>query len=107
MILLQSIVEIVVAAVDDVTAKRLADRTGIGIVSVSRHSLRRVTNQLDGLRRSKRLAASMSRFSTPHGVNQVAIPIDGPIEIAPFPFDANVRFIDVPGFSCLSASLDP
>jgi hypothetical protein len=96
-VLLQSIVQIVVVPMDDGTAKGLADRTGVGIMSIGRHPLRGVTNDLDGLRRSKRLAASMSRFSAPHRVHQVTIPIDGAIEIAPVPFDIDVGFINVPG----------
>jgi hypothetical protein len=33
--------------------------------------------------------------------------IDSPTEIAPLSMYADVRFIDVPGCPCLSASLDP
>src|SRR2546421_3538296 len=47
-------------------------------MSIGCHSLWGVTNHIDSLRRSKRLAASISRFSAPHGVNQIALAIDGP-----------------------------
>ena len=49
MILLESIVERAVGPVQHVTAKRLADRTGVGIMSISRHLRRRLTSYLDGL----------------------------------------------------------
>src|SRR6266566_397715 len=52
----------------------------------------------------KRLAASMSRFSARHRVNHIAIAIDGSIQIAPFPFDVDVGFINVPGPSYLPTS---
>ena len=64
MVLLQAIGEIVVAPIDDVSAKGLADGTGIGIMAIGRHPLWGVTDDVDGLRRSKRLAASMSRFGS-------------------------------------------
>jgi hypothetical protein len=62
-ILLQSIVQIAVGPVEHLTAQSLANRTGIGMMSICRHPLWSVAYNLDGLRRSKRLAASMSRFS--------------------------------------------
>ena len=66
-------------------------------MSIGRDPLWRLTNHLDGLRRSKRLAACMSRFSARHGINQVPIAIDSSREIAPCPFDVHVGFINRPG----------
>ena len=54
MILLQSVVEIAVASMNDLTAKGLADCTRVGVMSVGCHPLWGVTNHIDGLRRSKR-----------------------------------------------------
>jgi hypothetical protein len=63
MILLDPIVERVIAAMDDLISQGLADGTGVGIMPIGRDSLWGMTNHVGGLRRSKRLAASMSRFS--------------------------------------------
>jgi hypothetical protein len=95
-VLLQSSGERAVAAMRDLTAQGLADRTRVGVMSVGCHPLRGVINDSDGLRRSKRLAASMSRFSALHRVNQVAFSIDGSIQVAPCPFDVDVGFIHLP-----------
>jgi hypothetical protein len=104
-VVLQAIVEALLTAVDDVIAKGLADRTRIGIISSGRHSLWHVTDHIDSLRRSKRLVASMFRFSARHGINQIPIPIDGPREGAALSFDVHIGFIDVPGPACEPASL--
>ena len=80
-----------------VIARGLANRTGEAIMAVGRHRLRGLTNGIDGLRRSKRLAASMSHFSAPHRVNQVAMPIEDPREGAPFSMHFNVGVIHIAG----------
>jgi hypothetical protein len=49
MILLASIVEGAVAAVNDLATERLAHRTRVGIMAIGRHSLRPVTNDSSGL----------------------------------------------------------
>ena len=74
-------------------------------MSIGCHSLWGVTNHIDSLRRSKRLAASISRFSAPHGVNQIALAIDGPREGAPCSLDVDGGFIDIPGPASLTSSL--
>jgi hypothetical protein len=63
MILLDPIGEIVIAAMDDLISQDLADGTGVGIMPIGRDPLWGRTNHVDGLRRSKRLAASIFRFS--------------------------------------------
>ncbi len=104
-VLFPSIVEIVIGPVEHVTAHGLADRSWIGVMAIGRHPLWGVTNDIDGLRRSKCLAASISRFSARHRINQIAISIDGAIQIAPCSLDVDVGFIHVPGASCLPSSL--
>ncbi len=49
MILLQSIVQIWVASVQDLTTKRLADGTRVGIMAIGGHPLRGMTDHLDSL----------------------------------------------------------
>jgi len=43
------VVEIGITAVDDLTAKRLADGTWVGVMPIGRHPFRDVTNHLGGL----------------------------------------------------------
>ena len=62
-ILFLSIVEGAGGPVEPVIAERLADGTRVGVMAIGRHPFWGVTNHPNGLRRSKRLAASISRFS--------------------------------------------
>jgi hypothetical protein len=63
-----------------------------------------VTNHIDGLL-EKALGRLHISLLAEHGVNQVAIPIDGAIEVAPFPFDVHIGFVDILGPPCLSSAL--
>jgi len=74
------------------TAKGLADRTRIGVMSIGRHPLWSVAYHISGLL-EKALGCLHISLLTHHRVNQVPIPIDGPIEITPFPFDVDVDAI--------------
>ncbi len=62
-VLFQSIIERAIGPVEHVTAHRLADRSWIGAMAIGRHPFWGVADDVDSLRRSKRLAASMSGFS--------------------------------------------
>ncbi len=75
-------------------------------MSIGRHPFWGVAHGVKSLL-EKALGRLHIPFLAQHRVNQIAIPIDGPIEKAPFAMDADVRFIDVPGCCCLSASLEP
>jgi len=104
-ILLESIVEIVVGPVEHITAKGLADRTWVGVMSIGRHPLWCVTNHIDSLLEKAPGCLGNSLLTQP-GVNQIAIAIDGAREVAPFSLDVDVGFIDIPGPASLSSSLD-
>lgn len=94
-ILLQSIVKVAVGPVEHVTAKGLADRPRVGVMSIGCHPFWGVTNHIDGL-----LEKTLGRFHisllTDHRINQIAILIDGPIQKALFSLDLGVGFIHVP-----------
>lgn len=61
-VLLQSIVEICVGPLQDISSKRLADRTRVGVMSIGRDSFGYITDSVDSLL-EKALAASIFRFS--------------------------------------------
>ena len=63
---------------------------------IGRHLLWGVTDHSDGLfeQAAGRLPLSLL---THHRVNQLAIPITGPVEIPPFPLNSDVGFIHLPG----------
>ncbi len=63
MILLQSMVEIRVGPMQNIHAKLLPDSTWVGIMPIGCHPFWAVAHDVDSLRRSKRLAASLSRVS--------------------------------------------
>jgi hypothetical protein len=102
-ILLDPIVEGVIASVNDLTAQDLANGTWVGIMPIGRHPLRCMTNHSDGLSEQALGHLQISLFAE-RRVNQVAITIKSPIQVAPFPFDAERGFIDMPGCSSLSPS---
>lgn len=66
---------------------------------VDRHLLWRMTHHLNRLRRSNRLAASISRFSREPRINETVIPVDGEREGTPL-----LMHIHVSGSSGLSVS---
>ena len=65
MVLLNAVGEIPVASMSHLVTERLADGTGRGITPIGPHSFWGVPDDIDGLRRSKRLAAAISCFSAP------------------------------------------
>jgi hypothetical protein len=75
-ILLESSDERAVGPVEHVTAQGLTDRTRAGVMPIGRHPLWGVTHHIECLRRSNRLATSMSRVSLEPRINQIAIAID-------------------------------
>src|SRR5438046_2380202 len=87
-------------------AKRFANRTRVGIMTISCYSFWSMSNHLDGL-----LEKTLGRFHVPllaqKRIDQIAIPIDGAVKIAPFPMHFEVRFIDVPRLPGLSSALGP
>ncbi len=77
----------------------------VGVMSIGRHPLWCVTNHIDSLLEKAPGCLHISLL-TQHGVNHIAIAIDGAIEVAPFSLDVDVGFIDIPGPASLSSSLD-
>src|SRR3954451_24431474 len=96
MILLQAVVQISARPVDHFMSQYPANSAWVRVVSVSRYLLGLMTNHLLGT-----LEEALGRLHVPmlrkHRVDQVAIPIYGPVQVTPFPVDLNVRFIRVPG----------
>src|SRR5512142_863626 len=86
-----------------VTAKRLADRTWIGIMPIGRDSFWGVADDVASLL-EKALGGLHISFLAQPGVHQIAIPIDGTIQITPFAMDTDVGFVHVPGRSGLSTT---
>src|SRR5947209_1679046 len=90
MILFYEIVEVVMTLVYDLAAKRFADCTWIGAMSVCRDSLGGMTHCLERLL-EKALRGIHISLLTQHGVNQVAVMINGTREIAPAPMNFDIR----------------
>jgi len=89
-------VEVAVGPVEHVTAQGFAHRTRVGIMPIGRHSFWSVAYHIGGLLEKALGRLPISRL-THHRVNQVAITIDGPREVAPVPFDVDRGFIHGPG----------
>jgi hypothetical protein len=95
MILLESVIEIRIGPVPDIFAKDLSDGTWVGIMPIRRYPLWSMTDCLKSLLEKSFGGIHVSLLAQ-HGVNEVAIPIDGSIEVTPLPLDLYVRFIDMP-----------
>ena len=105
-IVFQLMVELLIALMENVLAKDFADGTWVRTVSIRDHSLWSLANCLEGLL-EKALGSVHSAFLTEHGINQIAILIDGTIRVAPLSLDPHVGFINVPGNPRLSATPPP
>ncbi len=74
----------------DVLAQRLPDRSGIRIVPIRRHPVRHLPCYVHRLPEETLGGVHIAMFAE-HGVNEVAIPINGAIEIFPLPVDLDVN----------------
>jgi hypothetical protein len=106
MVLFQPIIEILACPVLDVAAHCLMYCPWVGGMTVSRHPLRSMADNSESVL-EKLLGCLHIPLLTEARINQVAIGINGSIEITPFPLDPHVRFIHVPRLSCVSTSLGP
>ena len=106
MILFQVIVEIMLLPMENVGAKDLPYGTWVRPVPIRDHSLWRMTNSLEGLLK-KALGRVHISLLTEHGVNQIPILINSPIQVAPLSLDSHVCFINMPGNPCLSTTSPP
>ena len=106
MILLDTPVKISAAAMLDVVAEHFANRTRIRIAPIAgdlpRHSIYNGESTTEEALSSRHIPRRAE-----HRVDQVAVAINGAIEIAPFPFNLQIRFIDVPAASRFSLTLTP
>jgi hypothetical protein len=103
MILLQPIIEVFTRSMLDVVPHCLANGTWIGRMTIRRHLIRNRANHSNSL-----LEKSPGRLHIPffaqQRIHQIAIMVNGSIQITPLPMHFEVGFIDIPGCSCLSSS---
>ena len=102
-VLLSSIVEVMVPSMENILAKDLANCTWIRTVPICRHLLWSLVNCLEGLL-EKALCGVHVSLLTEHGINQIAILINGTIQIAPLSLDSHIGFVHMPGDSSLTTS---
>ena len=75
---------------DDIVAKRFANRTGVGIMAIGCHSFWSVSNHIDGLL-EKAFGCFHISLLAEHAIHKVPIAIDGAIEITPLPMHLHIR----------------
>jgi hypothetical protein len=105
-VLFQPIIEIRISPMLYVAAHRLAYGPWIGRMTIRRYLIGNMTNHCNSLL-EKLLGCLHIPFLAQHGIHQIAIVVDSPIEVAPLPMHFEVRFIDIPGFTSLSTSSGP
>jgi hypothetical protein len=104
MILLDPIVQLRITAVCDLFAKRLTNGSRIGVMSVGRHTLGRLSSQVQGGLEEALGRLHIAVFAE-HLLDEIALPIDGAVEIRPSACDANGGFITMPRATHLALAL--
>ena len=94
MALLETIAQVGAGAVADPLAQHAADRPGVGAMPVRRHPVRPEACGCPG-RAEKRLGRLHVQVLSQHGVDQVAVPVDRPVEIAPAATNLQVGLVDM------------
>ena len=70
----------------DVRTKDLADRARIRIVAIARQLMRNLPQSRDSTTEERLSSRHVARL-TEHRVDQIALTIDGTVQVAPFTFD--------------------
>jgi hypothetical protein len=103
-ILLQTMIEVLVRPMLYMVAQDLASGPWIGTMPICRDRRWRLANHSNRL-----LEKSLSRlyisFLAQHGINQIPIVVDGPIQITPRSMHFDGGFVNIPGRPSLSMSL--
>jgi hypothetical protein len=106
MILLQTSIEVFVRPMLDLVTHCLADSPGGGTMSIGCDRLWSMTNHSNSLFEELFCRVHISLFTQPR-IHEIAIRVNGPIEITPLSMDSHGGFIDLPGSSCLTVSFGP
>jgi hypothetical protein len=104
MILFHYIVEGVTPLVENFSAKGLTYCSWIGTMPIGGDLRWSMTHRLERLL-EKALRCIHIPFLAEHRVNQIAISINGPIEVTPLPLHFDVGFINMPNASSTSMPL--
>jgi len=92
--------------VGDVIAERLAYGARVGVVPVGRDLCERLTDDLQGSREEPLRWFHVALLAQ-EGLDEAAIPVDGPVEVAPTPLDAQVCLVSMSLHPALTAPLGP
>src|SRR6266568_7499245 len=84
-------------------AERFTHCSWIRGMTVRGHLFRRMANNSESLLEKLLGCLHISLFAQLR-IHQIAISINGPIEIAPFSLNLDIRLINIPGSSCLPVS---
>ncbi len=95
MILFQPIVQIATAAVDDLPTECPVNRAGISLVPVRGHAVRGVADHGTGPAEEALGSLPITRRAEQR-IDQITVPIDGAVQIAPPAVDLDVGLVDVP-----------
>ena len=106
LILFQPVTEIPIAAVDDLSAECSVEGVGVGIMPVCGHAIRSVAD--DGTSPAEEALGhlQMARRAEQR-IDQVAVPIDSPVQVAAPTVDFDVGLVNRPGTASLAPSLGP
>src|SRR6476661_2970923 len=95
MILLDAVVQIAVGPMQHLATQYLADGPGVGVVTIGGYSFWRAAGDFLGLPKEF-LGYRHVALLAQHGVHQIAVPVDGPIQVMPLAGHFDVCLVDVP-----------
>jgi len=95
MVLLDAVVLVPARAMANPTAQRLTDGTRIGVMPVRRHPLRHIRSERKRLAEELRRRIHIARHAQ-SCIDQIALPIDGALQVAPAAVDLHVGLARVP-----------
>jgi hypothetical protein len=95
MVLLQMVVEIAVGPVHHLVAKDGSDGTRVGVMAIRGDPLGRHTSHRPGRTEARLGCRKIPRGAQPD-IHELAIPINGPVEILPLALNTHIGVIDIP-----------
>ena len=104
--LLHPIVQILVMAMEDLATDDPSNRFRVGRVLVCRQPERLPSRVVDQAAQEAPGCLAISMLAE-HGIQKIAVSVDGAVQIAPAAADFDVRFVQVPGAPRLPATSGP
>jgi len=106
MILLDEIVEVAICTMQHFVAEFVSDRPRIGVVSIGGDTIGGCPRDLESLVEERPSGSEVTPLAQTR-VDEISVPVDCPVQIAPSTADFHVRLIDIPARPNQTTSFAP